>query len=240
MASKESYQRNKEKYAARGKVYRAKNKDKIRSRIKEWDKRTRITARGRLAKLIKAIKSRCPSSQLKVTDLIKLWELQEGRCALTGVTMATLGGDNQLNAVSVDKIFSKEGYVPSNVRLVTWQVNIAKSIGTDAQFYEMCEQALRRKNPPTAGGRPFEYEKELKTFTDAVAYKLYKNRHKGKWEDISIEEAVIRLKEEVVELEEAIGRNNAIETILEAADVGAWAMILANISIKLTQKATNV
>lgn len=81
------------------------------------------------------------------------------------------------------------------------------------------------------------YEPELAMFFDAMRYKLRKNQHKGRWEDLTAERALELLKAEVAELEESIASGNRIETLLECADVANFAMILAHISVtRLNQR----
>jgi NTP pyrophosphatase (non-canonical NTP hydrolase) len=80
------------------------------------------------------------------------------------------------------------------------------------------------------------FERELKQFVDAMRYKLKKNAHKGKWEDLDLPTAIQRLKDEVAELEEATSRDSSIEVILEAADVANFAMMVCNIAMKTAVK----
>lgn len=75
-------------------------------------------------------------------------------------------------------------------------------------------------------------ESEIKAFFDAMIFKLAKNSHKGKWEDLGIDKARTRVVEEFNELNEALAEGNTIEIILEAADVANFALILANIAIR--------
>ena len=72
-----------------------------------------------------------------------LWAVQEGRCAITGwpMTMELGRGVVQTNA-SIDRIDSKQGYVPGNVQLVCRCVNIAKSDLTDSDFANMCRAVV--------------------------------------------------------------------------------------------------
>lgn len=84
--------------------------------------------------------------------------------------------------------------------------------------------------------KAFPYEREMKTFVDAMRYKMIKNAHKGRWEDLDLKSALQRLKEEVKELETAINQNNEIEIILESADVANFAMMVSNIAIRLAAK----
>ena len=75
------------------------------------------------------------------------------------------------------------------------------------------------------------YQKELDFFTDAMRYKLIKNAHKGRWENIDLKTALQLLKDEVAELEEAIQAGSQIDIILEGADIGNFAMIVTNIAV---------
>jgi len=80
-----------------------------------------------------------------------------------------------------------------------------------------------------------EVEYDLRFFQDAMRYKLEKNAHKGRWERLTVQEALAFLKQEVVELEEAIAKGNNVEIIMESADVANFAMIAAVIA---TERAT--
>ncbi len=73
---------------------------------------------------------------------------------------------------------------------------------------------------------------ELANFIDGMVYKLAKNAHKGKWEDLDLAGALSRLEDEVRELEEAIKEGNRIEIILEAADIANFAMMVASVAIR--------
>lgn len=73
---------------------------------------------------------------------------------------------------------------------------------------------------------------DLKRFVDAMVYKLNKNNHKGKWEEMTITRTLQLLKGEVDELTEAINEGNDIEIVLEAADIGNFAMIAASIAVE--------
>lgn len=83
--------------------------------------------------------------------LLKLWEDQEGRCALTKELFDLRIEDEKLttakrNSPSIDRIEPSKGYVKGNVRLVTFQVNMAKGFYTDEDFYDMCRKALEARN----------------------------------------------------------------------------------------------
>lgn len=76
-------------------------------------------------------------------------------------------------------------------------------------------------------------KKELRHFFDAMIFKLAKNAHKGKWEDMDLAASLSRLREEADELEEAITfKHNTMEVVMEAADVANFAMIAAALAIE--------
>ena len=81
-----------------------------------------------------------------------------------------------------------------------------------------------------------EYEKELRPFVDAMRVKLAANKHKGKWENLNLDDVLQRLHEEVEELRAAIQRGNTVEVLLESSDIGNYAMIAFNIALN---KAVN-
>lgn len=80
-----------------------------------------------------------------------------------------------------------------------------------------------------------EMEDVLRPFLDAMRYKLASNKHRGKrnWQDLPITDLLRMLKNEVTELEEAIKSGNQVEILLEAADVGNFSMMVANVAIAL-------
>lgn len=78
------------------------------------------------------------------------------------------------------------------------------------------------------------YSKEIKQFTDAMKYKLHANRHKGKWEGVDIPKLFDLLRKEVEELREEIEANprNEVAILLEAADIGNYAMMIVNLAMR--------
>lgn len=75
-----------------------------------------------------------------------------------------------------------------------------------------------------------KYGPDIRRFIDAMIYKLEKNAPKGRWETYSLEQAFDLLKQEVDELQvEVHGDRNMVRTMLEAADVANFALIVAAI-----------
>jgi hypothetical protein len=78
-----------------------------------------------------------------------------------------------------------------------------------------------------------KYGPDIRRFIDAMIYKLEKNVAKGKWEDLPIERAFKLLEGEVYELQaEVHGDRNMVRTMLEAADVANFALIVAAIAME--------
>jgi hypothetical protein len=85
---------------------------------------------------------RRPGGDITATQLRKLWQKQDGRCVLTGRKMLLRAGKQCLDSPSVDRTNPEEGYTMSNIRLVTYQANMAKAFGTDEQLREFCRAVL--------------------------------------------------------------------------------------------------
>ena len=83
----------------------------------------------------------------------------------------------------------------------------------------------------TIPGEMANYAHEIRRFVDAMVYKLEKNAHKGKWENLSVDEAFKLLRKEVDELQAEVG-GNTTKTLLEAADVANFALMVASIAIE--------
>lgn len=65
-----------------------------------------------------------------------LWNKQDGKCALTGVTMGFIG--QKWLSPSIDRIDSDKGYTEDNVQWVCWRANDAKSNMKNDDFVTMC------------------------------------------------------------------------------------------------------
>ena len=77
-----------------------------------------------------------------------------------------------------------------------------------------------------------QYKDDIRRFVDAMVYKLAAKAHKGRWENMPIDKAMELLRGEEAELTEAIERGNLVEVLLEAADVGNFALIVSAIAIE--------
>ena len=93
------------------------------------------------------------------------------------------------------------------------------------------DEAMNELYKSTTAKEPPDYTDDFRRFVDAMKYKMRRNAHKGRWEDIGLIEAQILLNKEVEELKEAIRDGNMVEILLEAADVANFAMIVSAIAI---------
>jgi hypothetical protein len=76
------------------------------------------------------------------------------------------------------------------------------------------------------------YADDIRRFVDAMVFKLKMHSKKGKWEALSLPECLELLEGEVRELRDAVKGHNLIEILLEAGDVGNYALIIASIAIE--------
>lgn len=76
---------------------------------------------------------------------------------------------------------------------------------------------------------------DLQRFFDAMVYKLRRNAHKGRWEDVPLNRAFEGIEREAAELKDAIAQGSTMEILMEAADVANQALIAANIGLEAAQ-----
>lgn len=147
------YAANRDRIRARTQIYQAKNAEYLKAKRQEYrannqeefKRRRRLwvrTLRGYFCKKIAVIKARKIGCTLTFAELEKLYIKQQGKCALTGRKLCILGKWS-LDSLSLDRKNQKKGYITSNVRLVTWQANSARHIGTDVQLASFCRDVLK-------------------------------------------------------------------------------------------------
>lgn len=87
------------------------------------------------------------------------------------------------------------------------------------------ELARSEAQPVTVTVRP-----EVAQFAEAMERKLAANDHKEHWRGESTHSLLSRLFDEFLELQQAIDDGNAEEIVSEAADVGNFAMMIADVA----------
>ena len=70
--------------------------------------------------------------------ILDLWDIQNGKCALTGVPLSLK--TNDLTAISIDRIDSKKGHIKGNVQIVCQWVNYAKRHYTNSAMQNALKQ----------------------------------------------------------------------------------------------------
>lgn len=73
----------------------------------------------------KGAKQRGLEHTISVDDLRPL----PTHCPVLGIELSYDGGDGSNNA-SIDRVDSRKGYIPGNVRIISWRANMLRSNGT--------------------------------------------------------------------------------------------------------------
>lgn len=146
------YAKNKERLNEKSVTWASKNPEKVKSYKRNWyaknKERSKLqkedwlkTTRGCLSKKMGHLKRQKRNKQLefKITldDLVDLWELQDGRCAISNYPMEA--SFNSLFSVSVDRINSSMGYTKENIQLVCQAINFAKNHYTNEEMIRFWE-----------------------------------------------------------------------------------------------------
>ncbi len=82
-----------------------------------------------------------------IDDLYELWNIQNGKCAISGIELTTESYNGRVNTnVSIDRIDSTKGYTKLNIQLVCSAVNMMKgTLATDELIF-FCENILKQNN----------------------------------------------------------------------------------------------
>ena len=130
--TKEWCDNNKEYLKAKNKKYRNEQKENRNSidviaRFKSTSLRANAKKRGLDVTVV--------SAELKAALIA-----QNKKCALSGRELEYSNGG--LNSPSVDRLDNRIGYHADNIRWVTYQANMARSNGTDAELLSFCKDVL--------------------------------------------------------------------------------------------------
>ena len=128
-----------------------------RRRVKEWQKanpekkwayskqnhesrRTDVTRW--IASNLRTTRANCKKKnipcEVTAADLTALYEKHGGKCAITGRMMIFGSKGQQRDSLSIDRIEAAKGYVIGNVRLVTYQANMARGPFSDEELRDFC------------------------------------------------------------------------------------------------------
>ena len=122
------------------KYYNA-NVDRIKVKVSVYNKsyvpRRDRYIESRLKYLVtKARNRKNKEFNITLSDLLDLWDEQQGLCAYTKLPLQFEA--NKFDLVSLDRIDSSKGYVVGNIQLVCAAVNLMKMAMTEAQFISLC------------------------------------------------------------------------------------------------------
>lgn len=80
---------------------------------------------------------------LEVDSIKKMWELQDGKCALSGIKMTHVMGEGRTPTnISIDQIEASKGYTINNIQLVCMAVNQMKSDLTNEELLLFCNGVI--------------------------------------------------------------------------------------------------
>jgi hypothetical protein len=75
-------------------------------------------------------------------DVVSLFNQQNGLCALTGRELLFGSKGTQRDSLSIDRIESGRGYILGNIRLVTYQANMARGQFSDEELLAFCRAVI--------------------------------------------------------------------------------------------------
>lgn len=106
-------------------------------------KRTR-TVEAYLSYLLQKARKR-DWCEIDVSDVVRVWNLQNGKCALTGWEMTRILGQGVIPTnASIDRIDSSKYYSKNNIQLVCRCVNTAKSDLSVKEFIDLCKAVTEK------------------------------------------------------------------------------------------------
>lgn len=145
----EQYRKDPKAKQATMKAYRDKNRVSHNDYFKEWS----ATTQGRAKKLVRMAAARAKKAGVPY-DLDWQWlheKLLCGHCEATGLELQ-IGKGISPWAPSLDRIEGSKGYVKSNVRVVVYVFNMAKSSFSDCDVEKLCRAFVERLSE--SGNRP--------------------------------------------------------------------------------------
>ena len=139
------YERDKPKRLAGMKRYRAENREAVSRVQRRWYH----TVEGRAKALLKSAWHRAAKFgvSFEITEDFILEKLRTGTCERTGIIFEyglPIEAWRSPWVPSLDRIDSDEGYTVSNVQLVCWMYNAAKTQFTDADVLKFCKAVIAK------------------------------------------------------------------------------------------------
>jgi hypothetical protein len=148
--SKERYEKVKEDNPNYNRDRYSLYREQYLKRRKDWC----LSEYGRLYNLFDAARSRSKKKNipfnLTMDSVIKMFDDQDGKCAITGIKLIT-DEPREANknfypyAPSIDKIDPEKGYVLYNIRIVAVIVNLSLNSFGDSVFDTMCKAYILKQ-----------------------------------------------------------------------------------------------
>lgn len=134
------------KNRARVKAWQKANPEKRAIQAKRSHEGKRGDLRRWLASNLRTTRAYCKQRGIECSftadDGQQLYELQNGKCALTGRDLLFGSKGQQRDSISIDRIEHGGPYALDNVRLLTYQANMARGMFSDDELYAFCEAVL--------------------------------------------------------------------------------------------------
>ncbi len=94
--------------------------------------------------LRRGLERRPTENPATLSDLLGMWERQQGCCAVSGVPLTWGKGNYFPTSISIDRIDCTEGYTVSNIRLVCYAVNAFKGRWSDDHMIEIARAIVAK------------------------------------------------------------------------------------------------
>jgi hypothetical protein len=83
--------------------------------------------------------------EITIEDIVSLYEIQKGKCSLTGWDIFWVESGWEHTA-SIDRINNKEGYTLENIQLVHKIVNMSRGTLSVSEFIDMCNSVAENNS----------------------------------------------------------------------------------------------
>jgi len=108
-------------------------------------KRPDMIPKKMLSEIVRHAERRHISVAITMDDLEKQFNIQSGKCALTGEDL-TFGSHDKRTTwnASLDRIDSSKGYISGNIQWVTKRINDMKGSLKEKDFINICKQVTKK------------------------------------------------------------------------------------------------
>lgn len=98
--------------------------------------------KGNFTFYLKKINERNQEVNIDDEYVSKLWDSQNGKCALSKINIHLKTGKHKLNTASLDRIDSSKGYIKGNVQFVAYGINLAKNKFSDEDLKSLLQDIV--------------------------------------------------------------------------------------------------